>query len=419
MKNKRIESANFNQKPLWFKTINSTWKALYGIGAEVNLDKDRLLKAARKECALQDFGSDFWDEPLDKLLYSINNEAQLHPIGRFITKKRLENLLSVRLRAEHYFKKYPEILQQSLYPVTVILGMQRTGTTKLQRLLASDPDCRALRSWEALNPSPIKGDDHTGDQRIKFAKMSEKALKYMSPGFFAIHPVEHLAPEEDVLLLDVSFLSTTTEATMHVPSYAAWLEETDQSSAYDYAAKLMKFLQWQQPAKKWVLKTPHHLEFPDLADKYFGDVQFVWTHRNVLEAIPSFLSMVAYSRVLFSNKVDANDVAEHWVRKISYLLAKAMEFRTNPLNNDKFIDVSYNELVNDSHTVLTKIYAKTGETIGPELDQIFKQTEANSTKGKYGAHHYDLSDFGIDESFINKFTADYQDYQQRFFVHSD
>jgi hypothetical protein len=413
LKNKRIESANFNQKPLWFKAINSTWKALYGIGAEVKLDKDRLLKAARKECTLKDFGSDFWDEPLDKLLYSINNEAQLHPIGRFITKKRLENLLSVRLRAEHYFKKYPEILQQSLYPVTVILGMQRTGTTKLQRLLAADPDCRALRSWEALNPSPIKGDDHSGDQRIKFAKMSEKVLKYMSPGFFAIHPVEHLAPEEDVLLLDVSFLSTTAEATMHVPSYAAWLEETDQSSAYDYAAKLMKFLQWQQPAKKWVLKTPHHLEFPYFADKYFGDVQFVWTHRNVLEAIPSFLSMVAYARALFSNKVEANDVAEHWVRKISSMLTKAMEFRTNPLNNDKFIDVFYNELVQDSHAVLTKIYARTGETIGPELTQIFRQTEENSTKGKYGAHHYDLNDFGIDESFINKFTAGYQDYQQR------
>ena len=89
-----------------------------------------------------------------------------------------------------------------------------------------------------------------------------------------------------------------------------------------------------------------------------------------------------------------------------------MEFRTNPLNNDKFIDVSYSELVEDSHAVLTKIYAKTGETIGPKLTQIFKQTEANSTKGKYGAHHYDLNDFGIDESFINKLTAGYQDYQQ-------
>lgn len=408
----QIQSSNFNQKPLWFTTLNSMWKSSYAIGTEVKLDKDRLIKSARRETGLQDFGSDFWDEPLDKMLHSINNEAQLHPIGRFITKKRIENLLSVRLRAEDYFKKHPEILEQSLYPVTVILGLQRTGTTKLQRLLASDPDCRALRSWEALNPSPIKKDEHTGVERIKFAKMSENALKYMSPGFFAIHPVEHLAPEEDVLLLDVSFLSTTAEATMHVPSYASWLEKTDQSSAYEYSAKLMKFLQWQKPAKKWVLKTPHHLEFPELATKHFGDVQFVWTHRDILEAIPSFLSMVAYSRVLFSNKVDAHEVAEHWVRKISYMLEKALDFRTNPANNDKFIDVSYQNLVNDSSQVLNKIYSKRGEIIDLELAAIFKTTEAKSPKGKYGTHQYKLNDFGIDEQFIHQFTHAYQKYHQ-------
>ncbi len=188
----------------------------------------------------------------------------------------------------------------------------------------------------------------TGAERIKMAKMSEKALKIMSPGFFAIHPVEHMAPEEDVLLLDVSFLSTTAEAITHVPSYAAWLEKTDQSLAYEYAVKLMKLLQWQRPAKRWVLKTPHHLEFLDLADKHFADVQFIWTHRNVQEAIPSFLSMVAYSRVMFSDEVTANEVAKHWVRKIGYMLTRAMEYREKNTHDQKFVDVFYQDLVADS-----------------------------------------------------------------------
>ncbi len=412
---KQIESTNYNQKPIWFSTLNAIWNSTYALGTKVSLDKDSLIHSARKETALSDLGSDFWDEPLDKLLYSMNHEARLHPIGRFIAKKRLENLLCIRLRAEQYFKKYPEILEQEIYPVTAILGLQRTGTTKLQRLLAADPACRSLRSWEALNPAPINGDEFTGVERIKFAKMSETALKYMSPGFFAIHPVEHLAPEEDVLLLDASFMSTTSEATMHVPSYAAWLEKADQSSAYAYSAKLMKLLQWQQPARKWVIKTPHHLEFPDMVAKHFGDVQFVWTHRNVLEAIPSFLSMVAYSRVLFSNEVDAHEVATHWVRKISHMLNKAMEFRSLAANNEKFIDVSFSELVSDSRAVLNKIYAHHGEKVTPELSQIFMQTEANNQKGKYGSHHYHLKDFGIDENYIHQYTENYQNYQRKLF----
>lgn len=411
-KHKTVISADYHKKPLWFKTINGLWKNSYPLGTHIKLDKDEMIKSARKQCDLQHLGDGFWEEPLDRLIQSVNEEAQLSPIGRFITKKRLENLLCVRLRAEHYFQKHPEILEQELYPTTVIMGLQRTGTTKLHRLLASDPDCRALSSWEALNPAPINGDAFNGDKRIKFAKMSENALKYMSPGFFAIHPVEHLAPEEDVLLLDTSFMSTTAEATMHVPSYSNWLEQTDQSIAYAYAAKLLKLLQWQKPAKKWVLKTPHHLEFPHLVNQYFGEVQFVWTHRNVMECIPSFLSMMAYSRALFSNDVHPQMVAEHWVKKMGLMLNTALDFRMKDDNNKKFVDVLYTDLVNDSSKALSTIYHHRNAEIYPALSQIFKQTEINSPKEKYGKHIYRLEDFNMKESFIHYRTDMYQKFQK-------
>jgi hypothetical protein len=57
-------------------------------------------------------------------------------------------------------------------------------------------------------------------------------LRYMAPEFFAIHPVEHRCAEEEILLLDMSFLSTVPEATMLVPEYSAWLERQDQEPAY-------------------------------------------------------------------------------------------------------------------------------------------------------------------------------------------
>jgi hypothetical protein len=290
----------------------------------------------------------------------------------------------------------------------LIMGLQRTGTTKLQRLLASDPENRALLSWEALNPAPIKGDQKDGKERIKIAKLSENALRIMSPGFFAIHPVEHLAPEEDVLLLDVSFMSQTAEAITHVPSYAAWLETTDQSLAYEYMARLMKLLQWQRPAKRWVLKSPHHLEFPDLAEKYFGNVHYIWTHRNVYECIPSFLSMVSYSRVLFSDKVDKQEVAEHWVKKNGYMLTKALAFHEKNKERLLFTDVTYRELVKDPMKVLHRIYSDRNEDISPQLEKIFRDSNQSNPKGKYGKHVYSLYDFGIDEKYIDTFTKEYQ-----------
>jgi hypothetical protein len=408
---REIKSNHYNKQPYWFNAINTIWKASYPLGTKSKLDKDSLIKAARKSTGLHDLGSFFWDEPLERMLTSINEEAQLHSIGQFITRQRLINLLSVRLRAEQYFKKYPEILDQELYPVMLVIGLQRTGTTKLQRLLASDPDNRAVLSWEALNPAPINGDDTTGRERIKIAKTSVKALKYMSPGFFAIHPIEYDAPEEDVLLLDVSFMSQTAEATMHVPSYAAWLEEIDQSLAYEYMVKLLKLLQWQRPAKRWVLKTPHHLEFLDLVNTYFKDVQYIWTHRNVYESVPSFLSMVSYSRNLFSNAVDPHQVAKHWVRKNGYMLSKALAFHESNNHISLFTDVPYEYLVEDSMAVIKRIYADRKTPITHELMNIFIESNKNNPKGKYGVHKYELSDFGIDESYIDQFTSAYQQFQ--------
>jgi len=409
-KDKTIYSVDFNKNPFWFKAINHCWKATYPLGTSSRLDKDSLIRAARKNTGLHDLGNLFWDEPLEKLIQSLNEEAELHPIGRFISRQRLINLLNVRLRAEDYFKKYPEILEQELYPVMMIIGLQRTGTTKLHRLLSSDPDTRSISSWEALNPAPIKGDDKTGVERKKLAKTSEKALKIMSPGFFAIHPVEHLAPEEDVLLLDVSFLSTTPEATTHVPSYASWLEKTDQSLSYEYAARLLKLLQWQKPAKKWILKSPHHLEFPHLAEKYFDDVQFIWTHRNVFEAMPSFASMLAHARVLFSNKVKPEEIFRHWIRKAGYALNKTLEYRK--ANEDRFIDIKYNDLVEDSLAVMERIYSKQNLEVDCDLMDRFHQIEKNNPKSKYGSHKYKMEDFGIDIAFINKHTKNYQEFQK-------
>ena len=395
---------------------------------------------------LHDLGKDFQDEPLERLLRSVNEEACLHPAGRFITKQRFVSLLNIRLRAEYFFSRYPEILGQELYSAWIIIGLQRTGTTKLQRLLATDPDHRVIPSWEVINPVPVdmqyveklqsrqsevrssqfpvpsshsaSSIQHPGplniyplpsDKRISVAKMSAKALKLMSPGFFAIHPIEIFEPEEDILLLDVSFMSTTPEAMMYVPSYAQWLEKTDQSAAYAYMVKLLKFMQWMKPAKRWVLKTPHHLEFPDLVEKYFGEVRFLWPHRTIYESVPSFLSMVTYNQMIFSDDVDTERIASHWVRKTGYMLEKALDYRTKDDNNAKFIDIRYQDLITDSIGELSKIYKMNGGLTPDHITRIHDH-EKEHPHQKHGVHQYSLADFGLTETDIDQHTKHYQDF---------
>ncbi len=409
MNTKQIVTAqNFNNMPAWFNAINKVWRGTYFVGTKIELSKDRLIKLARTESGLQSFGEDFWEEPLERLIASVNEESRLHPIGRFISQKRIVSLLNTRLRAEQWFKKHPEILEQELYPVTVICGLQRTGTTKLHRLLSADPDNRVLFSWEALNPVPLSEHPAEIKMRKDAARLSEKALQVMAPGFFSIHPVEFEKPEEDILLLDTTFLSTTAEATMHVPSYANWLEQTDQSPAYEYVVKLLKFLQWQRPAKRWILKTPHHMEFLGLIKKNFGNVHYIWTHRNISESLPSFLSMVAHGRSIFSNEVSLEEVAKHWVKKTAYMLSKGIEFRkANP--GEKFTDIFYNELVAEPMNVVEKIYRNNG-AISAELRQRFLDTEKQNTINRFGKHVYKLEDFNLTAAEVNKAVQFYTDF---------
>ena len=445
------KSTTFRKQPLWFRTLNSVWKNSYAFGTKIRIEKDDLIRAARKKTGLNDLGADFNEEPLEKLLYAINEEADLHAAGRFITRERFVNLLTIRLRAEYYFKKYPEILDQELYPAWIIIGLQRTGTTKLHRLLATDPDHRVIPSWEVINPVPVDLDyfqkmlsrqssvssqqletnsqhpksnlQHpvsniqypiSNDKRISIAKTSVNALKLMSPDFFAIHPIEIFEPEEDILLLDVSFLSTTPEAITNVPSYAAWLENTDQSAAYAYYVKLLKFLQWVRPAKRWVLKTPHHLEFPDLIEKHFNEVYFLWPHRSIYESVPSFLSMVTYNQMIFSNNVDTGSIARHWIRKTGYMLQKALEYRSRNDNQSKFIDIRYENLVTDSINELSRIYKMNGGLAEDQISRIL-QHEKEHPHQKHGVHKYALADFGLTEADIDNYTKHYQD----FFCHID
>ena len=402
---REVTPSGFKHKPAWFNLLNAAWKGTYFMGAKVNLHKDHLIKLARKQTGLASFGSDFWEEPLDRLLYAVVQEAELHPVGRFITQQRMTSLLAIRLRAEAAFQKNPEILEQELYPVQLICGLQRTGTTKLQRLLSADPDNRVLLSWEAINPVPLTDQPDDIARRKKAAHLSEKALRLMAPGFFSIHPVEFEKPEEDILLLDTTFLSTTPEATMHVPSYAAWLEQTDQSPAYAYVVKLLKYLQYQRPAKRWVLKTPHHMEFPDLAKKYFGDVHYIWTHRDIRESLPSFVSMVAHSQTIFSDDVTLERVAQHWVRKTGYMLSKGIQFRQDH-PEARYTDVFYQNLISSPLQVLEDIYRDTGP-IPDGLRQGFMDTEKQNAQYRYGRHKYRLEDFNVHPEAIEGIVKQY------------
>ena len=394
-------SPKYTKRPLPIRLFNA-------IGPNPALQVNKLMAKAQQKTSLFDYGDAWFLEPLSVLVQSINEEAKLSPLGTAIMQKRLVDALATRLRAETLFKRHPEILEIDPGHVFCIAGLQRTGTTLLHRLLASDPRTRAPLSWEVLNPAPLPGDTRN-KARIRQAKIAERGLKYIAPTFFAIHPIEWDMPEEDVLFLDVSFMSQSAEATMRVPTYAAWLEAQDNTPAYDYMKKLMQLLHWQSPAKNTVLKSPHHMEYLDIILKVFPNASIIQTHRDPQKTMASFVSMVCHGVGIFSNEVNTLEISSHWQRKVQRLLHLSHEVRAK--NPDGFVDVAYADLVVDPLAELRRVYAHAGVKCNNETIAHAEALLTRQVQNKYGRHVYDAADFGMSRDQLD---GDFADYRQQF-----
>lgn len=382
-------------------------RALNAVGGwgpgRASLDPSGLVDAACRAEGLADLGHPPLRPLLERLCASIESEAQLNPLGRWITRIRLINTLRARLRMEPRLGGV-----EGLAPPVVIVGLPRTGTTTLHRLLAAAPGAQSLASWQALNPAPFRGErDH--ELRLAEARRAEQAVRYLAPDFFAVHPIAPLAPEEEVVLLDQTLLSTVSVALMHVPSWATWLSAQDQSPAYDYLARTLRVLQ-DDRSTHWVLKTPHHLEFLGTLVARFPHARIVMTHRDPLETQASFCSMVAHGRGLTSDRVDPHALGQEWLERNGAMMDRALEDRAS-LDQDQVLDIHYEALLSEPVDVVRRIHAWAGLPWSDETAQAIAAEQARSPQHRHGRHAYQLSDFGLTEAAV---ARRYRDYRRQF-----
>ena len=400
-------------RPAAIAVANRIGRALskVGIGGQA-ITVQGVLSDARRKVALDDFGDQGFLEPLEILVDSINREARLNPVGHMIIRGRIVGILSNKLVAQDTIKRHPEISDIPVDAPIVVAGLARTGTTMLHRLIAQDPGIRSLASWEAINPAPAKRKSgQKKDPRFAQAAAAAKGLKYMSPGFFAIHPAEPDAPEEEVILLEQAFLTTTPEAMMNVPTYSRWLEKQDHVPAYRTLKRMMQYLQWQRPGVgrnvRWVLKTPHHQEYFDPLLEVFPKATLVHTHRDPLKTSPSLFSMLTHLQMIFSDEVDPHQVAEHWLGKIENMALRALATRER-VNDRGFIDVSYYDLIKDPVPQVARIYQAAGLELSAATLSAMQASRRVNKQHKYGRHKYSLADFGLTEDDVESRIATYR-----------
>mgnify|MGYP001825817247 CR=1 FL=1 len=383
----------------------------------VSFEEASVLADARGRHGGADFEDTSFLEPLRHLLADLD-AAPLHAGGRFGQYERIIASLGVRLTFEDYCRRHPEILDEEIVAPLVVVGQTRTGTTRLHRLLASDPGLYSAHWWEVRSPAPFPDWDGTPpDPRIAEAHEQVRIILETQPVLASIHPWDAEGPDEEIMLMEHTFLSQVPESSTHIPNYFAWIDEQDWTGCYAYLKKLLQFLQWQkhrrgETADRWVLKTPAHLGYIDTMLEIFPGAVFIQTHRDPLETVASSASMYAALWGMSQDEVDHAEIGRQTVERFSWGLRRNMASRRR-LKDEGFVDVWFADVGRDALGELRRIYDEIGRELTPEAEAAMKAWLRDNAREKRPAHRYTLEQFGLTREHVE---STFSEYRERFIL---
>lgn len=379
----------------------------------ITLNPDELMESARRRTGLSDFGEGDFQPALRALLGSCEQDADLNLVGRLAARSDAARILRNRLRIQADRQRNPEIAREVIRRPLAVVGLPRSGTTLLHRLLSQDPSNRVPLTWESMMPSPPpERATYHSDRRIEFAERQVGWFLRMAPGFQRIHPVGARLAEECVMLMSHTFASYQFDTMYRIPAYQAWLDREDLRGPYRMHRRLLQHLQWRCPGERWVLKAPNHLfALPALAETY-PDVGLIWTHRSPADVIPSLSSLYTELRRVFSDSVNPKatgpEVTRVWADGLARGLA-ALDQGVVPAG--RVFHVHYTHLAADPVGTVRRLYEHFGLPFTAEFESRLRIFLKEFPRGRFGRHEYSLEEFGLNEGEEQR---RYQGYCERF-----
>ncbi|MCP5040899.1 MAG: sulfotransferase [bacterium] len=397
-------------RPLAIRAINGVGAGLRRLGVPLlPVEEEGLLRAARLETGLEDFGGEQFREGLRRLVNSLNEQAQLNVLGRIGARTTLVGSLRNRLQLHDHRKKNPQVAEQEIREPLFIVGLPRTGTTVLFNLLSLDPANRAPLSWEVERPCPAPREEtHHSDPRIESMEKQFANLIKMAPNLYAIHEFGAELPQECIAIIGHEFLSVQFHIMYNVASYQEWLDGQSTLPALAFHRRFLQHLQSEFPPKRWVLKTPGHLAVIDELLEVYPDARIIHTHRDPLDVMPSIASLSYTLRGLGTDALDPHFVGHQQTELWANHLERAQRARERTRDReDQFIDVQFEDVANDPIAVIERIYAHFAIPFEAATRQLMQAHLASNPRGKHGAHHYSLEDFGLDRAAVQMRFAGY------------
>lgn len=391
-------------RPLQVRLLDAGDRALRRLGVRRHrFDPEALKAAAAKSVGLSDYGPPDFEEGLRMACESAEDpDARLDIVGRAVVEATLKRILTNRLLWWNAKKTRPEVFEQPLIAPLVVVGLPRTGTTALHRLLSYDPHGYAPPTWEVWRPLPRpQGPDGRRDVAVK----AIAGLRQLAPQLDAKHYLDADATEECWHLRDPSFRGVGPYHLWPAMTYYDWLGTQDVGPSFAMYRDFLQLLQAAHPGKRLTLKAPSHA--PHVADYEAAvpEAMFVQTHRDPVELAGSMVSLAITMMQTVAPRVDVQRVGRWSFRMLTDWVAANLEQRERLKR--PIVDVRYDDFVKDPVGTVRRVYEHHGLPFTDEVERAIRAGAAERPQNAHGKHVWDLGEMGLSEGEIREVFAAY------------
>ncbi|MBC2660196.1 sulfotransferase [Novosphingobium flavum] len=379
-----------------------------------------VLDRAMAETGLSDFGPDTgFRERLAVILRALDEDAGLTRGGRITILQGAVRVMANRLRIEDLVKQHPAILGIPIERPIVIAGLPRSGTTHLVNWLSRDDRLHALTLWESEEPVPaVEVAPGEIDPRLARSAAVWGAFGRLLPHMAAMHEMAATDIHEDNELMFMDMNCYNWEFQSRLPRWIDHYLAHDRRVSYAYEKKVLQVITWyrgdrgrdpERMRRRWLLKSPQHMENLAAIKAAFPDATMVITHRDPVDVLRSLTTMLGYSDRIRRDPTDPPGLARHWAGRIERLLRECVAQR-DVWGPDQSIDVLFHDYMADQEGMARRIYALAGLDLPPATEAKLRGYLAENPRHAAGKVIYDLEGtFGTDVAALRRQFAFYYD----------
>ncbi len=305
---------------------------------------------------------------------------------------------------------FPQYRNLTIKKPVFILGVPRSGSTLLLRLMARDEhNFTTFKLWEILfAPSIVQRKifGSLGNLDRKTGGLLSGFIKRIDRRFFEsskpVHQVGLFLPEEDALVL-IWIFSTffLFFAYPFLDQFNAYLkfdgrmpEKEKKQIMQFYQNMVQRHLYHHGPEKRFLSKNPTFSPWAGALKQRFPDAVFLNTVRHPYQQIPSVISLIVYLTGKFGGNFLKTKNYRDLILDVIKVFYQHPVTQLKTMGKDGYAFILFEDLAADPDKIINKVYEKFELNLREDVQVLLQEKSVVAKKYK-SRHRYSLSQFDL------------------------